>query len=122
MTIIEEDSEDDESEVSRAITFSHNSRSKVLEDAIKNPGKYRYFRHNEDRKSGGPLWVEYNVMLVGQTENTLVFANEKCFRKSQFAIKLNPRFNPKRATPKPATSETVSNAKKDKIPQVDEQF
>ena len=126
MTIIEEDSEDDESDESRAITFSHNSRSKVLEDAIKNPGKFRYFRHNEERKSGGPLWLEYNVRLIGQTENTLVFANEKCFRKSQFAIKLNPRYNPRtsRATPKPVTSksESASEKKKNKMPQADEQF
>ena len=77
---------------------------------------------NEDRKSGGPLWSEYNVRLAGQTENTLIFANEKCFRKSQFAIKLNPRYNPKRPTPNPAPSESVSKAKKDKIPQADEQF
>ena len=122
MAVIEEDSESEESDESRAVNFSHNSRSKVLDDAIKNPGKYRYFRMNEDRKSGGPLWSEYNFQLAGQTENTLVFSNEKCFRKSQFAIKLNPRYNPKRPTPKPVSSQSVSKAKKDKIPQADKQF
>ena len=65
MAVIEEDSESEESDESRAVNFSHNSRSKVLDDAIKNPGKYRYFRMNEDRKSGGPLWSEYNFQLAG---------------------------------------------------------
>ena len=62
-----------------------------------------------------------------------MFTNGKCFRKSQFSIKLNPRYVPKKKgaaskdntkdpAPKSTTSKTDKQQTKDTLPQADEQF
>ena len=84
----------------KAIAFSKNSQSKLIEDAIKNHGKYDYFRVNEQRKSGGTLFNVYKSRLAGQSENTLIFSDGKIFRKSQFSIKLNPKYQAPKPKPK----------------------